>query len=290
MAKTRLDIAKKDIIDLFEKTPRHALSRLDIGKILRENREFWRLSQGTTRERFIDYLCQKTKLQEVILEFPGKKTTLYIWGSPSLYEIFSTIDKRAYFSHYTAVYHHGLTEQIPSVYYLTLELTEKKRLPWPLTQENITEAFSKEVRESKNIARYSGVDVFLLSGKNTKRLGVEEIHNSDMSDVMFTNLERTLIDIVVRPNYSGGIFEVLNAYRNASEKVSINKLCSILKKINYIYPYHQSIGFLLQRAGYENSRVSLLKRFDKPYDFYLLHGMTNPAYSEEWRLFHPKGL
>lgn len=290
MAKTRLDIAKKDIVDLFDKAPRHALSRSDIGKILKENRSFWRLAQSTTRENFIAYLCKKAKLQEIVLKFPGMEKKIYVWGTPSLYEIFSAIDRRAYFSHYTAVYYHGLTEQIPNAYYLTVELSEKRRPSEPLSQENITNAFSKEVRESKNVAKYNGFEVFLLSGKFSKKIGVEEIHKSGESSLMVTNLERTLIDIVVRPNYSGGIFEVLNAYRNASEKVSINKLYSILKKLDYIYPYHQAIGFMLQRAGYKSTRFNLLKRFEMAHDFYLLHSMTNPAYSKEWKLFYPKGL
>lgn len=290
MAKTRLDIAKKDIAALFENMPSHAFSRIDIGKALNENRSFWRLAQSTTREKFIDYLCQKTDLNKITLDFPGKKTTIFVWGNPSLYEIFSAIDRRAYFSHYTAVHYHGLTEQIPSVYYLTVELSEKAMTTEKLSSEKIAEAFSKEVRESKNVARFEDAQVYLLYGKCSKKLGVESVMKTGGASLQFTSLERTLIDIAIRPNYSGGIYEVINAYKNALEKVSINKLCSMLTKLNYIYPYHQAIGFLLQRSGYESSRLQLLKRFSMSHDFYLIHGMKNPAYSKEWKLFYPQGI
>ena len=36
--------------------------------------------------------------------------------------------------------------------------------------------------------------------------------------IRLTNIERTLIDIAVRPVYSGGVFEVLKAYRLAKDK------------------------------------------------------------------------
>ena len=43
-----------------------------------------------------------------------------------------------------------------------------------------------------------------------------------MNGVRVTDLERTLIDIAVRPEYAGGVYEVLNVYRLAKGKVSAN--------------------------------------------------------------------
>jgi hypothetical protein len=104
-------------------------------------------------------------------------------------------------------------------------------------------------------------------------------------------VERTLIDIAVRPEYGGGVFEVLEAYRRASDKVSINRLTAHLKSINYIYPYHQVIGFYLTKAGsYRQSQIDLLRRFEISHDFYLMHQIQDKEYSSEWRLSYPKGL
>ena len=68
----------------------------------------------------------------------------------------------------------------------------------------------------------------------------------DYGPLRFTNLERTLIDAAVRPVYAGGVFEVRKAYQLAKEKVSVNRLAALLQKLNYIYPYHQAIGFYLE--------------------------------------------
>ena len=72
--------------------------------------------------------------------------------------------------------------------------------------------------------------ICLLNGKNTKKLGVEEKKLTTKEVVLVTNLERTLIDIAVRPVYSGDTLEILNAYRKAKNKISIDTLAGMLKK------------------------------------------------------------
>ena len=140
---------------------------------------------------------------------------------------------------------------------------------------------------TNNIAIFGDQKIFLLNGKNTGRLGVEEFQSN--GKIAVTNVERTLIDISVRPFYSGGISQVLNAYKLAKEKdVSINKLTSLLEKISHIYPYHQVIGFYLETAGYKESQIELLNRFEIKYNFYLTYNMKETEYSPKWRLFYPK--
>jgi hypothetical protein len=94
----------------------------------------------------------------------------------------------------------------------------------------------------------------------------------------------------VRPIYCGGIYQVLNAYKLAKNTVSINKLCSYLKKISYSYPYHQSVGFCMEVAGYREAQVSLLDQFPRDFDFYLDYNLKSAAYNSRWKLFVPKGL
>ena len=62
-------------------------------------------------------------------------------------------------------------------------------------------------------------------------------------DLRTTTLERTLIDIAVRPFYAGGVAEVAKACEMAKNKeVSVNRLASMLTKMHFGYPYHQAIG------------------------------------------------
>ena len=153
-------------------------------------------------------------------------------------------------------------------------------------------AFRNPQRKSNAIAIFDDMRVVLLNGMYTENLGVIEFEETPGGVISVTDIERTLIDIVVRPVYSGGVSEVLKAYRVAKERgVSINKLCSRLKELNYIYPYHQAIGFYLEKAGvYSESQIRLLEKFEIKYDFYLAHQMKETEFSEKWRLFYPKGF
>jgi predicted transcriptional regulator of viral defense system len=288
---SRLKIAKSDIRNYFEHLPNNVLIRAQIDKILFENRRFWRASASTTVQNFIDFLLKETKLKIIKYEFPYRTMERYIWGDASIYEIVLSLKPDSYFTHYTAMYLHELTEQIPKTFYLNFEQPAKKRVEKSLSQQRINSAFTRPWRTSQNISLYKDYKICLLNGMFTGKLGVIETASPDGGKIYVTNVERTLIDIAVRPVYSGGVFEVLKAYRLAQGKVSINKLSAMLEKLNYIYPYHQAIGFYLDKAKvYKESQINLMQRFDMKYDFYLTHQMKNISYSKKWRLFFPKGL
>jgi len=113
----------------------------------------------------------------------------------------------------------------------------------------------------------------------------------NQNKILVTNLERTLIDIIVRPSYTNGVLEILNCYKLSKEKISIKNLVTILKKLALTYPYHQAIGFILEKCGvYNQNEINKLKDFGLKYDFYLEREMIEKAYSKEWRLYYPKTL
>jgi predicted transcriptional regulator of viral defense system len=128
--------------------------------------------------------------------------------------------------------------------------------------------------------------VCVLNGRNTNKLGVIA-----RGPISFTDLERTLIDIAVRPIYAGGVHEIARVYSEAQGTLSVNKLVAYLRKLNYTYPYHQAIGYYLDRAGvYSETQLALLRQFEFEFDFYLAHQMKETDYVEKWRLFVPKGF
>lgn len=291
MKQTRFQIAKKDILSLFEEHGKNIFSYNDISKILDENRRFWRLPVNLTANAFVGLLIDHTKLQRQEINFPKEKILRFTWGEISAFSLALTLKKDSYFTHYTALFWHNLTDQVPKTIYVNYEQGKKNVKDAELAQDRIDRAFSKRPRISSNIAAFGDYKICLLNGKFTNRTGVTEIISPENDKMMVTDTERTLIDIVVRPSYSGGIHEVLNAYKKAAGKVSINKLSAMLQKLNYIYPYYQAIGFYLQRAGvYRETQIRLLKKFDFEFDFYITHQMKETEYSKEWRLYYPKGF
>lgn len=290
MARSRLSIAKSDIIAAFAEIQRKVFRRSDIERLLTEKRSFWRLAQSTTANCFIEFLLKNTELQKHRFGFPKRPTIRYTWGTVSNLAIVQSLDEMGYFSHFTALFLHGLTDQIPKTLYLNIE----QRLGsggGVLTQASINRAFASRCRVSANQAKFADYTVCLLNGGNTNSLGVVEMTLSDGTQVRVTNMERTLIDIVVRPIYSGGAQELVRAFCAAGGKVSVNKMLSYLRTLQYTYPYHQSIGYLLEKSnGYSPTEISLLEDIPREFDFYLTHQIAEKAYAEKWRLYVPKAL
>lgn len=292
MGQTRFDIAKKDIVALFNKNPSKIYTFNEITQILKSNKEFWRLPASLGVHNFIKLLTAKTQLKEVTFEFSTIALSRYVWSRKMpILPVALSLKPDSYFTHYTAMYIHDLTEQMPKAIYLNLEQSKKVDQDVELQQQNIDKAFLRPPRISQNIARYADYSIYLLSGKHTGRLGVIEYRDAEEERLYVSDIERTLIDIAVRPSYSGGVFEVLKAYERAAGNISINKLSATLAGLNYIYPYHQVVGFYLEKTGrYREAQIKLLEQFEIKYDFYLTHQMKETEYSKRWKLYYPKNF
>jgi hypothetical protein len=289
---SRLQIAKSDIVTAFDSAGKRVFWPSDISQLLEQNRAFWRLAQSTTTAKFLKFLLEKTDLHLEYLEpmnhpnVPG--ISRYIWKEASAYEIALSMKREAYLCHGTAMFLYGLTDQIPSKIYVNSEQSPKPS-SGRLSQEGINRAFAGKQRESQFIFKFNGSEALLLWGKNTGQLEVTDLEYSK-TNLRVTGMERTLIDIAVRPSYAGGVFQVLDAYRGAKERVSVGTLLATLKKLDYVYPYHQAIGFYMQKAGYAKSQYNRLKSIGLEYDFYLGYGLKDKEYDSDWRLFFPKSL
>jgi predicted transcriptional regulator of viral defense system len=132
--------------------------------------------------------------------------------------------------------------------------------------------------------------VVVLSGKQTGRFGVVSVPVGAGLEVPTTTLERTLIDIAVRPTYGGGPHQVLSVFRAALKRVSISAMIEALDVLDYLYPYHQALGFYLQRAGASDDELEGLRSRGMRFKFYLAHALKDPAYDASWKIFHPKRL
>ena len=269
---------------------KHVFSPTDIRSLLATRREEWSLAQSTREAKFRSFLLDHGFRAEQIRSERYGAVVRLIWDSATPYEVASSLRTRSYFSHASAVYLHALNDQLPKTIYVNQEQTAKPRSFTPLSQESLRTAFSRRQRVSEYVFAYAGHKIILLSGKNTGRLGVELRTTPDGAALPVTNIERTLIDIAVRPNYSGGIVQVLEAYRGAVPRASIPRLAEMLRELDYTYPYHQAIGFLLERAGAASEQLKPLRAPGLRFDYYLVHGAKQLDYDRRWRLFFPKGL
>jgi predicted transcriptional regulator of viral defense system len=286
---SRINLARAEISSYFSSKAQTVYSASELESILEANRTYWKLPKSMQLWNFASSLCEHTKLKPVQLQSSEyhRPVNRFAWGEPAPLELAQSISSKGYLSHGSASALHSLTTYSTNTIYLNIEQSSKSKNSSSLTQQAVDLAFSRKQRQSNLIYKHSFMSFVVLSGKNTDQLGVEEKIGPKAEILRVTNLERTLIDIVVRPNYAGGPEMVLKAYRDAKEKMSIETLFNILQKLDYVYPYHQAIGFLMERAGYPQSAYNELKAIGLRYNFYLAHQIEKAAYCEEWRIHYP---
>jgi predicted transcriptional regulator of viral defense system len=256
-----------------------------------EHKEAWGLNKDVTVSEFIEYLLKRKEIQQVELRSELYKPLVrYALRKYSPHLMALSLRPRSYLSHGTAVFLHALNDQLPKTIYANQEQTEKPS-GGSLSQEGLTRAFSGRQRTSRYVySLEGGYRIVLLSGKQTKNLGVKNSLGPKGEDLPVTEIARTLIDIAVRPAYAGGIVQVLEAYRGAKDRVEAKEIVQTLQRLAYVYPYHQAVGFLMERAGFASKEYEKLLKLGTEFDFYLVHGMKKPSFDKKWRLFFPEGF
>jgi hypothetical protein len=280
------------VTQYFETNPDRVFALSDLEHLFVEKNHEWNLPPSMTSHTFVQMLLTCTKLSELRLRSHHYSSLLrYSWeGKASPISVAISIKKDdAFFSHGSAMWIHGLSGDHENIF-LNKEQSEKRRNSAQLSQEAIDRAFRNQQRFSRLAYKYKDAKITLLSGKHTGRLDVQSAVAPSGHQVEVTSLERTLVDITVRPAYSGGVSNVLQAFRLAKNRVSISKLITLLRKFDYTYPYHQSIGFYLKRAGYTEADQLLARAEGVKFNFYLCHGLKGSTFDPDWRVFSPRTL
>jgi len=287
MPKTEIDIGRLEAD--FDQQPQRVFSSSDLASFAASRRFDWVLSPKIGPEGFIDLLLVRTKMVRIKLkshDYP--QIVRYLWGpniSPVLVAL--SIKPSSYCSHGSALWVHGLGGHEKQIY-VNSEQSQKPVNRNQLTQEAINRAFLRPQRKSRLVYEYENATIVVLNGKHSGRLEVERAKTPSGEEVEATSLERTLVDITVRPGYAGGVASVVKSFRIARGKASVERLLHILATLEYAYPYHQSIGFYMKQSNYSETELNLVRRLGTRYDFYLDYGMKDIAFDNEFKVFYPK--
>lgn len=262
----------------------------ELNRILNAQRDAWR-TWSFPYNALVDAIIRETPMKRVKLDAGSYGSiTRFSWGEVSPYLLGLSIRPGSYLSHSTALFLHGLSDQVPAMTYVNKEQFAKPidSSTAGLSQQTIDRAFSRPQRRSKYLFRLGKRQFLLISGKASGNLGVAPFTLPTAEIVQVTGIERTLIDSVVRPAYSGGVFTVLDAFRAAKERVSLPQLIGILRQLDYVYPYHQALGVYLEAAGFPKPVLDEIRDFGLKFDFYLAHGMAAKRFVASWRTFIPE--
>ena len=271
-------------------SPKRLFSPADLAEIFTQIRTEWGLPRSLTLKKFRDLALETKTLQEAHLTCTYPLHTIrFHTGQFTPYELALSLRPYSYLSHGSAAFLNGLTDNPPEFVYVNQEQSAKEQ-SGSLTQAGLNRAFSGKQRQSHFIVTHDETRIMLLSGKDTGRLGVQEITGTQGETLELTNLERTLIDMTVRPGYAGGTENVMKSYGRAIQKISVDRLAEMIQELDYVYPFHQAIGFYLQRAGINFKSLSSLRKLELKYDFFLAHGMKKTKFDSQWRIHYPDDL
>lgn len=154
------------------------------------------------------------------------------------FEIAMALANPAAISHWSAMHHHGLTEQAPrKVFVLT------------------TIGASVPTARAKGDYRIGDTAYRFIKMRPERFFGTEKIWIG-LSRVTITDLERTLIDGLTRPEYCGDFYEVLHAFDVAIEKINLERIIDYALKLDAATA--KRLGWILERHGVALERLSPL--------------------------------
>jgi len=274
----------RHVVKVFLSQKQRAFTRGDLGAFLEQYRTTddgppLKLRQFLEGLTLLGHLSETTVHSARKRGVPAYKSfTRYVTSKAREVDVALSLRPGAYLSHGTAAEILGLLRADQTVY-VNKEQSPKPASHSVLSQESVDRAFKNAARMSRYVFTFRGKRIVLLSGKNTGDYGVVE-HKSGLR---MTGLERTLVDMAVRPAYAGGPLRVLQAYRTAVAKADTAKLTETIRHLNHAYPFHQAVGFYLHRAG---KPLSSLKAFTQA-GFPLPGGHPNSPSCGHLKFLHP---
>jgi predicted transcriptional regulator of viral defense system len=89
--------------------------------------------------------------------------------------------------------------------------------------------------------------------------GVKKIWIDNFHKVKCSDLEKTIVDCLFKPNYAGGIVEIAKAIYISKDKIKFDKLFEYVKEFNS-QAVIKRLGFLLENLDINNSIVLKLQK------------------------------
>ena len=160
------------------------------------------------------------------------------------YEIAMSLVHPAAISHWSALYHHGLTEQLPTTIFVL----------------TTTEASVPRVRSSGHGFSRDGYEVGdtyyrFIQVKPHRFFGTERVWISD-ARIWITDLERTLIDGLTMPRYFGGFAEILHSFDVGMERVDVERITDYASRMDTSTA--KRLGWILESHGIADNNIDRL--------------------------------
>jgi len=128
-----------------------------------------------------------------------------------------------------------------------------------ITQPSLKEQIvvSKQIRPSK--IKIKNVDFQFIYHNEKHFFGAKKIWIDSFNKVLCSDLEKTFIDCLFKPDYAGGIVEVARAIYTSKDKIKFNKLLEYAEKFKS-QAVIKRLGFLLETLEIETDIIPKLNK------------------------------
>ena len=143
-------------------------------------------------------------------------------------------------SHWSALNHHGLTEQVPQA----VTASTPKKVVTPSMRGS-----AKPARQGRHFWEIGGVRYEYVTVKQDYFFGIEEIWIDQTFKVPITDPERTVLDLFAQPRLFGGLGEALAVLQEHAADINVDRLVS--------YAVRYGKGSVAKRLGWSLERVGI---------------------------------
>ena len=161
------------------------------------------------------------------------------------FEIAMALVRPAAISHWSALHHHGLSEQSPRRVFVLTTQTSVPRLRQAKTARSDRAYSVGEVR-------YQFIQVKPSSFFGTEQVWIGEAR------VTITDLERTLLDGLSMPQYCGDFAEVLHAFEVSRTRLDRKKIIGYALRLGETIA--KRLGWVLERQGAVSADLKALRQ------------------------------
>jgi len=179
-------------------------------------------------------------------------------------------------SHWSALQHHGLTEQLP--HYISVTTSRKVVTP------GMRQSLSAQAPGDKHRWTVGELEIEFITVHADHFFGIEQVWVDQLFRVPITDRERTLLDLCNSPRRFGGMTEVLGIFEEHWAS------CDLARLIAYALQYGKGVvakrlGWVLESVGVPQTAFAPL--LEMPETSYGLLDPSRPhagPYEPRWRL------
>lgn len=242
------------------------------------------ISQSMSHELFIKRINEYQQNQ-LDIEIGGDFLSVFTYDCDvSEEQMLLGFKKGSFFSMSTSLSKQGLNDYRNEFIFISKELTAKntKRSTSDLTQDAIDQAFKKDYRRTSVVGSFRDKHIVFLSPKNTHDFGV--ITRS--SGLRLSSIDRAFVEMVVNVQYFADSRNIIRVFEPLKDELRVDAIYEVLRKFDFIYPYYQSMGYYLEKIGFDKNQLQKFKNEVKGLKFYTDKKAKKYYYNDYWQMYH----